>query len=294
MNDRIKNWGGFGQVVALCASLGLVLVGCVDTTDANDASTKPTEQTTKTTIPSLENFTTIGKPTKTIQTPNGPVEIYDPTQDQEVRAAFHVIYSRGDVTFGDISRFNGATSNNPEVLSRHGFPLGSRPSIPTIDAVTLGLARQTQYYDMMRLGCKIIEEVPSQSYGRQHLSKSCSHARLGHSKLSECESENIRTNTEIQNPETVHVSATDIAKGRWYVFHGQEKRLGRYLTESGNAYYTAYARPIILNGAEYNIQNVFFVGPQSNLTADESFALLTHIKCRKWHDDKFFELKMNN
>ncbi len=283
------NVGRFGAALIWSAALaaGGWLAGCAsDTPDKSIAETKQ-----QTPIPSLEEFTTVGKPTKTIETPNGPVKVYDPARDLTVKAAFNIVYARGDVTFGDVSRFNGVTSNDPETLSRHGFPLGSRPAVPTIDAVTLGLARQTQYYDMMRLGCKIIDEIPNQNYGRQSLGKSCSYASLGHSKLSECEIENIITHTEMQNPEIVHVSANDVTKGRWHVFYGQENRSGRYLTESGYPYYTAYARPIDLSGTEYNIQNVFFIGSQSSLTAGESFALLTHVKCRKWHDDKFFELK---
>ena len=36
-------------------------------------------------------FTTEGKPTKTIETPWGQKEIYDPTQDEQVKAAFKKI-----------------------------------------------------------------------------------------------------------------------------------------------------------------------------------------------------------
>jgi len=67
------------------------LTGC-----ASGAPDKASAETKKRTpIPSLEEFTTVGKPTKTIETPNGPVEIYDPLQDSEVRAAFGRIHDKG-------------------------------------------------------------------------------------------------------------------------------------------------------------------------------------------------------
>ena len=140
----------------------------------------------------------------------------------------------------------------------------------------------------MRLGCKTIEEVPNQNYGRQYLSNKCSLSNLGSPKLSSCELENIVTNTEIQNPAVVRVPAGDLAKGRWNVLYGREKQIEKYLTRSGQPYYTAYARPISLNGIEYDIQNVFFIGSQSGLTKAENFILLTYIKCRKWHGNRFF------
>lgn len=43
-----------------------------------------------------DEFTTEGKPTETISTPSGAREIYDPTQDDVVRAAFKRIYDRNE------------------------------------------------------------------------------------------------------------------------------------------------------------------------------------------------------
>jgi len=44
-----------------------------------------------------DKFTTEGKPTKTMETPWGPREFYDPLQDGEVREAFKRIMDKGDV-----------------------------------------------------------------------------------------------------------------------------------------------------------------------------------------------------
>ena len=38
-----------------------------------------------------ENFTTQGKPTKTVQTPWGDKQVYDPTQDPEIIEAFEYV-----------------------------------------------------------------------------------------------------------------------------------------------------------------------------------------------------------
>lgn len=42
----------------------------------------------------VDSFTTVGKPTKTIETVRGPREIYDPLQDRAVFEAFERIYKR--------------------------------------------------------------------------------------------------------------------------------------------------------------------------------------------------------
>jgi len=51
-----------------------------------------------------DSFTTEGKPTKTIETPWGPREVYDPSKDVEVLLAIEEIYNRGDVFYGDVHK----------------------------------------------------------------------------------------------------------------------------------------------------------------------------------------------
>ena len=64
------------------------LAGCASgTPDKVKAETKQ-----QTPIPSLEEFTTVGKPTRTIDTPMGPREVYDPAQDLEIQKAFNKFY----------------------------------------------------------------------------------------------------------------------------------------------------------------------------------------------------------
>jgi len=60
------------------------LAGCA--TDAPDKASAETKQ--QTAIPSPEEFTMVGKPTRTIDTPMGPREIYDPAQDPDIVEKF--------------------------------------------------------------------------------------------------------------------------------------------------------------------------------------------------------------
>ena len=61
----------------------------------------------------LENFTTIGKPTQTVETPLGPKEIYDPVQDKDVRAAFKLGYDQNDPMFQP--RYTSDPKYSPQV-----------------------------------------------------------------------------------------------------------------------------------------------------------------------------------
>ena len=105
MNTGLKQCARQGLALAAC----VLLVGCA-VQRVEDRGRKTEDRTAKTApdkvhIPNPDHFTTKGKPTKTIQTPNGPVEIYDPTQDPEVRAAFGRIYD-----------------NNNQIISTTFFP----------------------------------------------------------------------------------------------------------------------------------------------------------------------------
>jgi len=73
-------------------------LGCT-VTESPSSATIETEPRVKDFATILKNFTTVGKPTQTVETPNGPREIYDPTQDEEVRAAFTYIYNQNDPNF---------------------------------------------------------------------------------------------------------------------------------------------------------------------------------------------------
>gem|GEM_PF-4351449 len=124
---------GYGLVFAACA----VLAGCAGQR-AEDIRPKTEDRAAKQArakvkIPDPDHFTTKGKPTKTIQTPNGPVRVYDPAKDPEVRAAFGRLYK------------NGTHIVNENSLR---FPLSD-------EAVVLR-ARKKMYRDIVRQGCNVL------------------------------------------------------------------------------------------------------------------------------------------
>ncbi|MEP1231672.1 MAG: hypothetical protein ABJG88_13450 [Litorimonas sp.] len=80
-----------------------------------------------------ENFTAKGKPTKTLSTPRGDQEVYDPTQDPEIRKLFRGIY--------DYNR----DPNNIDI----SYDYRSSGSI-------FFKVRQIQQLDLYRAGCKFL------------------------------------------------------------------------------------------------------------------------------------------
>ena len=71
-----------------------MLIACgSELSQVNNESSLPTAEVIETAVKQAEiqSFTTEGKPTKTIETPWGPREVYDPMQDSEVKQAFRQI-----------------------------------------------------------------------------------------------------------------------------------------------------------------------------------------------------------
>ncbi len=261
----LKTLGAMGLVLALagCASDG------VEGLNAPEKQTN-TAQTIDVRIPSLESFTTKGKPTKVIKTPWGPREIYDPAQDPEVRAIFDVVYDRGDITFGDVSRYNSYFRTGPEGVGNDSI----------LETEIIRRAREVQYNDMMRLGCRYIKTKPFLSYGRSYLKTSCGDSRFGELKLSECEKENLETFTEM-NGRTLIIK-DKILKTRHRTF--------REVTYPEWKRKAPYNQPemIVLNdsflyGTIPNIPTLF-IGEISGIPKTETFKLLSFIECEDWSE----------
>ena len=95
----------------------------------------------------VENFTTEGKPTKEIETPWGPQEIYDPVQDEVVKSAFKKVYDK---------KYTSTNYRNREY----------RQKLADSDLLIIYLAKEIHNTDVLRLGCKGIETFEAgQSYG---------------------------------------------------------------------------------------------------------------------------------
>ena len=162
MNEHMKIWNWFGKAVLLCAGLGFVLGGCA-AQKPETASRKSELSEVK--IPSLEEFTTVGKPTKTIQTPNGSVEIYDPAQDSAFIAAFS-IYRKSGYSFDEEQILNKRYRNN----------FGRRVIL-----------------DHARAGCKVMTDSICQNHATYLFEKDCGDAHnFTKLELSKCETDNYR------------------------------------------------------------------------------------------------------
>ena len=199
------------------------------------------------------SFTTQGKPTKTIETPWGPYEVYDPAQDEEVLAAIEEIYNQGDTTFGDLER-NG----------RYGYK-NDFWAEPQETAKLIRRARRTHYYDMMRLGCRIPRTVPCEPRGTTHLQAQCNDSVFGSYELSKCEKENLRYNiTDIGGPISV-------------------PRKSPKLREQGNISVWP-SNKCTVAGIESLISIPSYIGSVSDYDLKETQNLLMTTECLAWSD----------
>jgi len=124
------------------------------------------------TAPSIENFTTEGKPTKTVQTPWGDKQVYDPTQDTEVIAAFEYVKK---MHLKDGPEESKATLSEYEKL--------------------FSKVRRTQYHDMIRLGCLIPQYDGcggGPNFIENKIPQLCPRPTFGKATLSDCESQNTK------------------------------------------------------------------------------------------------------
>ncbi len=136
--------------------LTVLLASCTGTTPAPKAA------------PSIENFTTDGKPTKTVQTPWGDKQVYDPTQDAEVIAAYKYVEK--------VHKKLGTSNTNEQLKPYKQW---------------FAKIRRTQLHDMARLGCRIpIYPGCGEGVFENTISLNCN-INLGQSELNNCESQNL-------------------------------------------------------------------------------------------------------
>ena len=184
--------GRLGTVLMWSVALvaGGWLAGCAGQR-AGDVGPKTEDRAVKTTpakvqIPSPDHFTTKGKPTKTIQTPNGPVEIYDPTQDPEVRAAFDMLYNKRAKFF---SHHPKVVFHQSDLHTWEWQPFFKKNGRARKLGRILSMAERAQTYDYMRAGCQMQSDY--QCYGPTNdfdvLIKKCPKYRWGNFRLSSCE-----------------------------------------------------------------------------------------------------------
>ena len=274
MSTGLKRCAGYGLALVAC----VWLAGCAGQL-AEDSGPKTEDVAAKQApakvrIPSPDHFTTKGKPTKTILTPNGPVSVYDPVQDPQVRAAFDIIYARGDVTFGDVSRYNGYTRTGPEGTGND----------PVKEAEIVRRAREIQYNDMMRLGCTDIRTTPHLVYGSSFLKAPCKDSRLGELTLSVCEKENLVTNKQLGGP--AFLISPDrkeelLAKSRKRLFREESYPAWKKKSQYNKSEIFILNRYPIIPKKLPNIPSLL-IGNKSGVSKSEIFRVLTRIDCTKW------------
>ena len=128
------------------------------------------------TAPSIENFTTEGKPTKTVQTPWGDKQVYDPTQDTEVIAAFEYVYKE--------------LPNAPE---------GQQEQFYKYQDFFSEIAK-TQLYDLARIGCKkpLHPEYTELEFSTR-IHYTCQDINYRSPTLNICETENINQTGQLKS-----------------------------------------------------------------------------------------------
>jgi len=259
--------------VFICAALALIMgVGCSNAgqeANANSSAKTDTNASSQGKPPASE-FTTEGKPTKTIETPWGTREIYDPRQDETFLDAVYEVYENENVTFGDLSRNLGLSTVAPKKLNLLENYVRN--------------ARRVHYYDLMRLGCKSIFEFPCDDYGSEWFTQFCpdSISQLGSVNFSKCERENLHTSAEIISQQFVTVEENqkkvkirDLSSFRAHGMDVSKVTLGYYKSK----------RVCTMEGKTYDVQHVYYIGKYSDYTLDKTKKLLSYASCAQWHQN---------
>ena len=137
----------------------LTFIGC-ESANNTTSDNRPTV--------TAENFTTQGKPTKTIQTPWGDKQLYDPTQDPEIIEAFEYVKN--------IHKQYGPNEKYDE-LKRYD--------------ILFSQIRNIQYLDMGRLGCQDIRRPNCNdifdNFSKNSIPQNCLKPSFGSPILDTCE-----------------------------------------------------------------------------------------------------------
>ncbi len=210
-----------------------------------------------------------GKPIKTVETPWGPRELYDPSKDPEFIQAVSDIYAQGDVTYGDLSIHNSAHLH---------------PHLPG-DVAFVRDAILTQRLDMARAGCKGSYHY---SYKPEPvevgLARQCTDSQFGAPKLSYCEQENWRAIFSGTGLISLGIADADLHK---YRISATAFRSGRG-QDGKTVIWTTYWN----EGRDHTkpIYPMAYIGTQSDHTLDETIDLLTVSECDGWYSDNWRKL----
>ena len=200
-------------------------------------------------------------PVKTMTTPWGTRELYNPVKNPKFLQAVHKIYERGDITFGD--------------LKIHGFEgRRDKPVVPDI-VNNVRSSLLAQRYDMARIGCSRARYFSYSDFPNEGLRRACRDSQLGSPDLSVCE------------------------KSRWTALYGSREQVrlpvktserSRYrLADAIVSPHPSEAETIIAgfpswthNVEKKPVYEISYIGEQSGLSINETVKLLTDINCQRW------------
>lgn len=117
----------------------VVLAGCSVKASVTPKAGVQVEKIAETNTAAIPEFNTNGKPTKTIETPWGEKEIYDPVKDVIIKDAFKRVYDK---------KYESTSLYLSETARRQ---LGDK------DVDLIFLAKNIHETDAMRLGCKLLK-----------------------------------------------------------------------------------------------------------------------------------------
>ena len=162
------------------------LAGCAQSEAEHKSSVVKQNNAQPVTPANQSAFTTAGKPTKTIKTPNGPVEIYDPTKDVEVIQIFKKWYEDDRYSILDYSEYLGR-SKEWDVLLRAEALQSLDLKRAGCEAVIQGNGRLESYNQVEKGGLKPRVKLLyfTKNCGNQH--------NFGAYELTKCEANNKST-----------------------------------------------------------------------------------------------------
>jgi len=235
---------------------------------ASEKFKSSTQNTVQNTLPITDmqanDFSTTGKQTKSYNTPNGTIWLYDIAQDPEVSQAIDELYARGDVTFSDVSFRYPYNADNYSIDDREYFSpdVDVRPAV-----ILLTKARQISQYDLYRSSCKIVERAPCgdgySGWGPRYVSD-CPSCNLG--KVPDYSVETIRRNYN-RVVEKI-LTEEDIPKGR--------------LPVSPNGQYSTAVVDECRDISKQPLLKYYYIGERSGYSLAETKTLLLHSDCSEW------------
>ena len=261
------NWGGLRifsmmRIASVLSTLKrplagaalLLMAGCAGGQAADVQDGAAADVAAVKSAASVDSFTTVGKPTKTIETPWGPREVYDPAQDEDVRAAFFNIYEDGRYIFGNFDQ---------------GTFVGLLPGVsPGQDYQTVFAARRTIIYDFMRLGCLSPLRIPTHNR-RESIDMTCQDRSMqGDPKLSTCEEKSATVNVLFSGSKYRIWNETDKAK----FFSATPWAEGRQISA------TSFGHPY----NPMNLENSSYISDVNFTDVDQAMNELFKQKCTKW------------